>query len=120
MFNVPIELIRASNPSQLCKRTGLSRDGYVGRDPRRSKTARGVTALTRKSGIPREGEQGTGRDTRLATRLPKASTKHLNAMPNHSDPRQPWVQGERDLDAQRGLCKQTSVPSGRACTRPCM
>ncbi len=35
------------NPSQLCKRTALLRDGYVGRDPRRSRTARGVTALTR-------------------------------------------------------------------------
>ncbi len=28
---------------------GLLRDGYVGRDPRRSRTARGVTALTRMS-----------------------------------------------------------------------
>src|SRR5258706_2112880 len=49
MFNVPVEPIRALNPSQLSKRTALLRGGYVGRDPRRSRTARGVTALTRMS-----------------------------------------------------------------------
>src|SRR5258706_10600722 len=49
MFNVPVEPIRALNPSQLSKRTILLRNGYVGRDPRRSRTARGVTALTRMS-----------------------------------------------------------------------
>src|SRR5258706_14606310 len=49
LFNVPVKLIRALNPSQLSKRTALLRDGYVGRDPRRSRTARGVTALTRVS-----------------------------------------------------------------------
>src|SRR5258706_10268058 len=49
LFNIPIEPIRALNPSQLCKRTALLRDGYVGQDPRRSRTIRGVTALTRKS-----------------------------------------------------------------------
>src|SRR5258706_16397925 len=119
MFNVPIEPIRALNPSQLSKRTGLLRDGYIGQDPRRSRTVRGVTALTRKTGKPRAIEQGMGRDTRLATRLPRASTKFLNAMPNHSNSRQPRGQGERDLDAQRGLCKRTSVLSERACTRPC-
>ncbi len=48
MFNVPVELIRALNPSQLSKRTALLQDGYVGQDPRRSRTARGVTAVTRK------------------------------------------------------------------------
>src|SRR5258706_57015 len=49
LFNVPIEPIRALNPSQLSKRTALLWDGYIGQDPRRSRTARGVTALTRKS-----------------------------------------------------------------------
>src|SRR5258706_12057404 len=49
LFNVPIEPIRALNPSQLSKRTALLWDGYIGQDPRRSRTARGVTTLTRKS-----------------------------------------------------------------------
>src|SRR5258706_5573031 len=49
LFNVPVKPIRALNPSQLCKRTALLQDGYVGRDPRQSRTARGVTALTHKS-----------------------------------------------------------------------
>ena len=49
MFNVPVEPIRALNPSQLSKRMALLRDGSIRRDPRWSRTARGVTALTRMS-----------------------------------------------------------------------
>jgi len=37
---------RALNPSQLSKRTNRLWDRYVGQDPRWSRTARGVTALT--------------------------------------------------------------------------
>src|SRR5258706_636427 len=47
LFNVPIEPERALNPPQLCKRTALLQDGSIRQDPRRSRTVRGVTALTR-------------------------------------------------------------------------
>ena len=49
MFNVPIKPERALNPSQLSKWTILLRDRLVGQDPRRSRTVKGVTVLTRKS-----------------------------------------------------------------------
>src|SRR5258706_9183011 len=49
LFNVPVEPERALNPPQLSKRTTRLRDRYLGQDPRRSRTARGVTACTRKS-----------------------------------------------------------------------
>src|SRR5258706_15831183 len=60
LFNVPVEPIRALNPSQLSKRTALLRDGSVRQDPRWSRTVRGVTALTRITEISRTVEQGTG------------------------------------------------------------
>ncbi len=47
LFNVPVEPERALNPPQLCKRTALLQDGSIRQDPRRSRTVRGVTALTR-------------------------------------------------------------------------
>ncbi len=49
LFNVPVEPERALNPPQLSKRTALLRDRYVGQDPRRSRTVKGVTALSCKS-----------------------------------------------------------------------
>ncbi len=60
LFNIPVEPIRALNPSQLIKRTALLWDGSVRQDPRWSRTVRGVTALTRRSEITRTVEQGTG------------------------------------------------------------
>src|SRR5258706_13260914 len=49
LFNVPVEPERALNPPQLSKRMTHLRDRYLGQDPRRSRTTRGVTACTRKS-----------------------------------------------------------------------
>src|SRR5258706_4510707 len=49
LFIVPVEPIRALNPSQLSKRTALLQGGSIRRDPRWSRTVRGVTALTRMS-----------------------------------------------------------------------
>jgi len=49
LFNVPVEPERALNPPQLSKQTALLRDRYAGRDPRRSRTVKGVTALSCKA-----------------------------------------------------------------------
>jgi len=49
LFNVPVEPERALNPPQLSKRTALLWDRYVGQDPRRSRTVKGVTALSCKA-----------------------------------------------------------------------
>src|SRR5258706_12646285 len=49
MFNIPVEPERALNPPQLSKQTILLWDRYVGQDPRRSRTVKGVTGLTCKS-----------------------------------------------------------------------
>ena len=50
LFNVPVERQRALNPDQLSKRTALKWSRSIGQDPRRSRTVRGVTALTCYSG----------------------------------------------------------------------
>ena len=49
LFNIPVEPERALNPPQLSKRTALLRDRYIRQDPRRSRTVKGVTALSCKS-----------------------------------------------------------------------
>src|SRR5258706_1500378 len=49
LFNIPVKPERALNPPQLSKRTALLWDRYVGQDPRRSGTMKGVTVHTCKS-----------------------------------------------------------------------
>src|SRR5258706_8229891 len=69
--------------------------------------------------MPQVVGQGMGRDTCLATRLPKASTKFLNAMPNYPNPRQPRELGVQYQDVQSDPCKRISSPSKKACNRSC-
>ncbi len=80
MFNVPVEPVRALNPSQLCKRTAHLRDGYIGQDPRRSRTVRGVAALTRITEKTRAVEQRMG--ARQAS-CNQAVKDIAGAMPRH-------------------------------------
>src|SRR5258706_8339212 len=49
----------------------------------------------------------------------KTSTKSFNAMPHQPNTRQLREQGARGQDAQGDHCWRTSLPSKKACTRPC-